>query len=229
VALDHFTTLRDAVAGRGSSPALAHGLAGRSMVLALVGRFAEAADDGRRALAVAPQLGYMAGEALALGFLSQAAYYAGDFTGVVQLARQAGQIPADSIPGWIARASLGMLTSGLIETGDLAGGPVPLHHAGGDAPAGADRDALVFRPGPDVAAVLAAGCGRARPAPRCWSRLAGVLDKGRKLLAERPGVLRAQVDLVRRAAEPELHGLVAQASVQIVYEPDGYLCCHPSS
>ena len=68
---------------------------------------------------MAQELGYPAGEALALAFLSIATYYAGDFDGVVRLARQAERIPAD-IPGWIARISSLELTPGLIETGDLA-------------------------------------------------------------------------------------------------------------
>jgi len=119
VQLDHFTAVRDAFAGRGPSPALADALAGRSLALAHLGRLAEAADDSRYALALARELGHPAGEALALGHLSFAAYWEGDFAGAVRLARQAGQIPAD-IPGWIARLSRIQLTSGLIETGDLA-------------------------------------------------------------------------------------------------------------
>jgi non-specific serine/threonine protein kinase len=119
VALDHFTALRDALAGRGPSRALADALAGRSRALALLGRIAESIEDGRRALIMARELGHPAGEGLALGFLSIATYYAGDFDGVVRLARQAERIPAD-IPGWIARVSSLELTPGLIETGDLA-------------------------------------------------------------------------------------------------------------
>ena len=120
VALDHFTALRNALAGGGPSRALADALAGRSRALALLGRIAESIEDGRRALTMARELGHPAGEAMALGFLSIATYYAGDFDGVVQLARQAEQIAAD-IPGWIARVSSLELTPGLIETGDLAG------------------------------------------------------------------------------------------------------------
>jgi predicted ATPase/DNA-binding CsgD family transcriptional regulator len=135
VALDHFTTLRDALAGQGPSRALADALAGRSRALALLGRIAESIEDGRRALIMARELGHPAGEALALGFLSIATYYAGDFDGVVRLARQAERIPAD-IPGWIARVSSLELTPGLIETGDLAAA----EHSGVTALAGA-RDA----------------------------------------------------------------------------------------
>jgi hypothetical protein len=42
------------------------------------------------------------------------------------------------------------------ESGSLSGRGVLLGHAGRDTPAVADRDALVFRPRPDVAAVLPA-------------------------------------------------------------------------
>jgi hypothetical protein len=63
-ALGHFTAVRDAVAASGPSPALADGLAGRSAALLNVGRIPEAAGDARRALALARELGYPAGEAL---------------------------------------------------------------------------------------------------------------------------------------------------------------------
>jgi len=89
------------------------------MALANLGRLAEAVDDGRRALALARELGYPAGEALALEGLSVAALYAGDFGGAVQLAQQAEQIPAD-IPGWIARLCSEVLIAALTEAGDLA-------------------------------------------------------------------------------------------------------------
>ena len=72
-ALGHFTAVRDAVADRGPSRALADGLAGRSGALTNLGRVAEAAEDGRRALALARELGYPAGEALALADLGLAA------------------------------------------------------------------------------------------------------------------------------------------------------------
>ena len=44
--LGHFTALRDAAAKRGPCPALADGLAGRAVALALMGRHAEAAERG---------------------------------------------------------------------------------------------------------------------------------------------------------------------------------------
>ena len=96
-----------AVPGAGRLP----GAAGRC-VLSNLGRIAEAADDGRRSLALARELGYPAGEALALvGPRASPPMYAGDLDGAVQLARQAEQIPAD-IPGWIARAAQQLLDRG---------------------------------------------------------------------------------------------------------------------
>src|SRR5215471_338498 len=57
-----------------------------------------------------------------------------------------------------------------------------------------------------------------------------MLDEGGQVLAERPGILLAQVDLVLRAADGEPHGLVSRAALQIVFERDCYLRCHsPSS
>ncbi len=89
------------------------------MVLSNLGRIAEAVDDGRRALAVARELSYPAGEVLALERLSIAAYYAGDLDRAVRLARQAGQVPAD-VPGWIARNCSNFLAEVLTAARDLA-------------------------------------------------------------------------------------------------------------
>jgi tetratricopeptide (TPR) repeat protein len=86
VALGHFTALRDAVADRPPSRALADALAGRSTTLMNMGRIPEAADDGRRALAVARELAYSVGEALALAGLRGAATLAGDHDEAVRLA-----------------------------------------------------------------------------------------------------------------------------------------------
>ena len=118
-ALGHFTAVRDAVSDRGPSRALADCLAARGSTLANLGRIPEGADDGRRSLALARDLGYPAGEVYALANLSIAAWLADDLDGALQLARQAEQIPAD-IPGWIARLLSNNLTGMLIEAGDLA-------------------------------------------------------------------------------------------------------------
>jgi len=117
--LGHFTAIRDAVSGRRPSRMLADCLGGRSLTLVNLGRFGEAAEDARRALAVAREIGYPAGEALALADVTIPMCYAGDFEGALRLARQAEQIPAD-IPGWIARLSSNILTAVLLAAGDLA-------------------------------------------------------------------------------------------------------------
>ena len=118
-ALGHFTAVRDAAAGRPPSQALTAALAGRATVLRQMGRTAEAAGDGRRALALARQIGDPAGELLALANLSLDAAYAGHHDEAVRLARQAGQITA-GIPGGLARWCSLVLTMVLADAGDLA-------------------------------------------------------------------------------------------------------------
>ena len=117
-ALGHLTALRDAMTDQPPSRALADCLAIRSVTLSNLGRIAEAADDGHRALALAQELGYPAGEALALYDLAVAAQHADDCGGAVRLARQAQQIPAD-IPGRRARECSSTLTNVLTAAGDL--------------------------------------------------------------------------------------------------------------
>ena len=118
-ALGHYTAVGDAIGDRGPTRALVDCLCGRSVALSNLGRTPEAAEEGRRALAMAREVGYPAGEALALKGLIIAAWVAGDLGGTVQLAWQAEQIPAD-IPGWIARTCSHWLIEVLTEAGDLA-------------------------------------------------------------------------------------------------------------
>jgi DNA-binding CsgD family transcriptional regulator/tetratricopeptide (TPR) repeat protein len=118
-AQEHFTALRDAVEDGGPSRALADALAGRSAPLRDLGRLAEAADDARRSLAVAQEIGYPTGEVMALVDLSLAASRAGDHHSAVQLARQAAQI-TDGPPGTMARSCGYVLTIVLTRAGDLA-------------------------------------------------------------------------------------------------------------
>jgi predicted ATPase/DNA-binding CsgD family transcriptional regulator/transcriptional regulator with XRE-family HTH domain len=118
-ALVHFTAVCDAIGGQGPSRALADSLASRSVALSNLGRIAEAEAEARGALAVARQLGYPAGEALALERLGIAAWFAGDLKNSVRLARQAEQVPGE-IPGWIARNCRIFLASVLIASGELA-------------------------------------------------------------------------------------------------------------
>ena len=115
-ALGHFTAVRDATGRRLPTHALADCLAGRSATLRNLGRLAEAADEGRRALALAREIDYPAGEALALEQLAITALYTDDLDSALQLARQ---IPAN-IPGWLARLRSILLAEVLAEAGDLA-------------------------------------------------------------------------------------------------------------
>jgi predicted ATPase/DNA-binding CsgD family transcriptional regulator len=118
-ALEHETALCNAAANRGPSPVLALGLAVRAVSLANLGRPGEAAEDARRALTVAQEIGYTAGEICALAILSGATGSSGDLDGAVQLARQAEQITS-GVPAGFIRFSSQFLTSALIAAGDLA-------------------------------------------------------------------------------------------------------------
>jgi DNA-binding CsgD family transcriptional regulator len=117
-ALGHFTAVRDAVEGRGPSRLLADALAGRSITLLTMGRLAEGTEDGRRSLAAARELGYLAGEGMALQMLGSAAYYSGDNGGAIRLSRQQ-QLMA-GLPGWIVRGCSHLMIMALIDAGDLA-------------------------------------------------------------------------------------------------------------
>jgi predicted ATPase/DNA-binding CsgD family transcriptional regulator/transcriptional regulator with XRE-family HTH domain len=118
-AVEHFTVLRDAVAGRPPSPALANALAGRSYALRDLGQFPEAAEDARRALAVAREVSHPFGEVVALLDLALAAAAVGDLGDAVRLARQAAQVPGD-IPASITRTCSVWLTEVLIHANDFA-------------------------------------------------------------------------------------------------------------
>jgi len=118
--LEHATALRDVAALQGPSPVLAYGLAARAIGLLNLGRLGEAAEDARQALAMAQEIGYRAGEVLALGALCFATVSSGDLDGAVQLARQAAQITA-GVPGVFVRWCGYVVTGALILAGDLAG------------------------------------------------------------------------------------------------------------
>ena len=119
-ALGHFTAVCDAPAAGGPSPELVVAVGGRSAALRNLGRVAEAAENARRALALARELGYRAGEALALMELSWAANYAGDFAASLDWAQQAGRIGPAGIPDWVARWCGSRLAVALIEAGQAA-------------------------------------------------------------------------------------------------------------
>jgi predicted ATPase/DNA-binding CsgD family transcriptional regulator len=118
-ALRHFTAVRDAAGDRESFPQLARCLSGRAATLLSMGRIGEAADDARRALAVAREDNRPLAEALALAILSLVACVVGDREGAVQLARQAEQIAADR-HGPTTRVCGHALTTVLIAVDELA-------------------------------------------------------------------------------------------------------------
>ena len=117
--LRHFTELRDVADGRAPGQALANGLACRSSTLRELGRYAEAADEARRSLAVARKAGYRTGEVLALVSLSAIAVQVGDLDGALTAARQSAQITA-GVPRSAIRLSTNNLVRALAVAGDLA-------------------------------------------------------------------------------------------------------------
>jgi predicted ATPase/DNA-binding CsgD family transcriptional regulator len=118
-ALEHFTLVYDAVSDRRPSLALAASMTGRSWTLLNLGRTAEAADEARRCLAVAREVGYATSEGLALTLLGLLAAFGGDRDEAVRFARQAQHIEGD-LPGPIARIFSHHLTGVLIMGDDLA-------------------------------------------------------------------------------------------------------------
>jgi predicted ATPase/DNA-binding CsgD family transcriptional regulator len=119
-ALDHFTAVRDAETDREPSPVLVDCLTGRCVALANLGRTAEALEDGQRALAMARQLRYPAGAALALTNLAITAYYVGEISDALGWARQAERIDRGSIPGTVARVCDNILVLVLIAAGEIS-------------------------------------------------------------------------------------------------------------
>jgi non-specific serine/threonine protein kinase len=116
--LEHFTAARDVLASRGPSPMLVRALNGRAACLANSDHIPEAADDARRALEMAREIGYPVGEAEALYYLSGTAQYAGDHRAGLAWARQAQQIDPAGIPAVMARRCSYALILAMIGAGD---------------------------------------------------------------------------------------------------------------
>ena len=121
-ALDHFTAACEALAAGAPSTELSDALSGRAFELMNLDRIAEGTEDARRALAIAGELGYPAGQARALQCLTYAAFLVDDYQHGIQLARQACRIDPASIPGDLVRESAVKLTMSLTAGGDIAGG-----------------------------------------------------------------------------------------------------------
>jgi len=120
--LGHFTVVRDAISGRGPSRALADCLAGCCVAESNLGRIPQAIENGQRALDVARELNYTAGQAAALTNLAIAAYYAGEISDAVGWAGQAQQLDQEAIPGAMARVSGNIMALVLVAAGDLGAG-----------------------------------------------------------------------------------------------------------
>jgi predicted ATPase/DNA-binding CsgD family transcriptional regulator len=120
VALRHFTQARDAMAGNGPRPLLVRAMNGRAVVQLNMGLQAEAEEEARRALALARQLGYAAGEAAALRNLQIATYYSGDLQSALAWVRQAQRIDPATIPGSVVRTRDLFAAGILVDAGEHA-------------------------------------------------------------------------------------------------------------
>jgi non-specific serine/threonine protein kinase len=117
-ALQRCTAVIDVVGDRKLSQLLVDCLVMRSVIMSNLGRIPEAAASGRRALAMARELGYPLGQVLATNALVVATSDAGDLDEAVQLAGQAGRITG--IPAKAARERDYLLAGVLADAGDLA-------------------------------------------------------------------------------------------------------------
>jgi predicted ATPase/DNA-binding CsgD family transcriptional regulator len=118
-ALDQFTAVVEAIGDQGPSRVLADSLTESSVVLLTIGRLTEGTEAGRRSLAMARQLKYPEGEALALQACSIAAINSGDHARAVRLIGQ--QQALTGLPGPITRIGNQVIVAALGDAGDLAG------------------------------------------------------------------------------------------------------------
>ncbi len=119
-ALGHYAAVLDALTADDASPVLVGALIGRSSALRNLDRVREAVDDARRALDLARELAYPAGEALALAELALAAHYAGDHETLLKRAREACWIDPALIPGTVVRRREYVLMIALVQAGQAA-------------------------------------------------------------------------------------------------------------
>jgi predicted ATPase/DNA-binding CsgD family transcriptional regulator len=113
------TTACDAHRDRPPTSVLVEALIGRAVIRLNLGEDPAEVDDARRALALARELGFLAGELQALTALSLIGYYANDQAEVLHWARQAQQLLSANIPGDMLRWSYYILATVLVETTDL--------------------------------------------------------------------------------------------------------------
>jgi len=117
-ALQRCAAIIDVLGARQPSPLLVDCLGLQSSILANLGRVPEAAASSRRALALARELGYRAGQVRATMGLVTGALVTGHLDEAAQLARQSMQIP--DIPGANLRGLGYLLAGALADAGDLA-------------------------------------------------------------------------------------------------------------
>ena len=118
--LAHLTAVRDALAGHPPTRLLARSLAWRAGCLAGLGDISQAAQEGRRALELARELGDPIGEVSALCWVIAAAEYAGDQDDTEGLLWQAQQIDQSAVPSWIGRGFNMVVAEALGEVGQAA-------------------------------------------------------------------------------------------------------------
>jgi predicted ATPase/DNA-binding CsgD family transcriptional regulator len=121
-ALGHFTAVCEVVSRRPPSTALVDALTGKSAALRNLNQISEARENAQHALAAARDIGYPAGETLALLELGAAAYYVGDHPTALTWARQAQAIDQSQLSGWVSRRCVDLLTNVLAHADDPAAG-----------------------------------------------------------------------------------------------------------
>ena len=99
----HLSAVTAVLAQDSPGPLMARALAWRAGCLANLGRLPEAAQEARRALTLARQLGDPFAEASALFWLGGTALYAGVYQECLAWLRQTQRIDYSAGPGWLAR------------------------------------------------------------------------------------------------------------------------------
>jgi predicted ATPase/DNA-binding CsgD family transcriptional regulator len=113
--LAHFTAAYESGGARQSADALV----GRAVRKLNYGQLAVAAEDARRALALAHEAGYLGGEAQALTVLCYTAHYTGAEAAALDWARQAEESLGADVPGYVTRWCRLGLALVLTEAGEL--------------------------------------------------------------------------------------------------------------
>jgi predicted ATPase/DNA-binding CsgD family transcriptional regulator len=103
LAISNFGIVIDGYGSGQPSAEVVDSLLGRCAVLRNFLDLGKATADARTALSLAREIGYAAGEAMALKELGIIAAYAADGAQAVEWVRQALRISRDTMPGWVAR------------------------------------------------------------------------------------------------------------------------------